>query len=694
MGGSPVLGVRPHLVVALALGFYVIAALALPMVIGTQVGILAAVPMVVVGLAYGLRGAVAAFPFLAALLLASQALIYGNEAADFVRAGGGLGFATLLVVGFIAAWLRASRRRSEHLVAQLRDAEASERRRRTELDALHQVARSLAGAGTFEQRLQGAVGRIAASVGADAAVFGVSEGDGVRIIGRSRRVPGLGKRQDSYLRQGPAQQALAENRIIHVGDYANHAGASAAIVAQGIRAIVALPVTSREEAAGVLVVSSSTPQYFDEPRTQLLSAVAGSIGVLIDNARLLAAEQSNGRLLRALYRIASTLTRPQPFAEKAQAALDEISRLSEGAQVTLMVPDTEAQVLRALVSAQGGRPHAPPTMNVPFDEGISGECYATGRPVMANSYVNRPDARDDIVSAGIESGLALPVRIDGQPAAVLVASSSEVDFFSTETQATLESVAEALGALLDNARLQQRLDEQLVVQKRKDTFLSVASHELRTPLTWVLGYAELLANDRLAPDQTKDAIEAIHQGSLRLEAIIGELLDLSRIQSDQFTVNREPIYVPDLISEACTVMEPRLAGHEVSVDITPDGELVIADHDKLLQVVLNLMDNAAKYSPDGGPVTITCRASGQDDVALSVSDEGIGMSVAEQQDLFTMFYRVRNPETEQIAGTGLGLYIVKELASRMEGRVWAASEPGQGTTISISLPRAVAEEAA
>lgn len=228
--------------------------------------------------------------------------------------------------------------------------------------------------------------------------------------------------------------------------------------------------------------------------------------------------------------------------------------------------------------------------------------------------------------------------------------------------------------------------EEREIEQRHQTFVSMASHELRTPLTVVMGFAELLSLSSL-PAERQEWARQILQESKRLTTIVDDLLNVSRIQSGKLKIELLPVALGPVADLALADFVSNPAGHEVAVEFAADLPDVLVDEEKLVQVLRNLLSNAVKYSPNGGRITVaaTMNAS-KDRVVVSVADQGIGISQDDQKRLFTTFHRIRRAETEGIRGTGLGLYIVKELVEMMHGEVRVESELDRGSKFLVSLP--------
>ena len=219
--------------------------------------------------------------------------------------------------------------------------------------------------------------------------------------------------------------------------------------------------------------------------------------------------------------------------------------------------------------------------------------------------------------------------------------------------------------------------------------ISIASHELRTPMTTIQGFTELLLDQDHPNPVRRQWLERIQQDSNRLVAIVDDLLNISRITSGKLNVTLKAVPVDHVVESVVEEMRSTIDTHTFLVDIPEGIPHLEADEHKLTQVLFNLLGNAAKYSPQGGLVTISARHEPEHRrVVTAISDQGVGIAYDDQVELFSIFHRVRQPENEDVGGTGLGLYIVKWLVELMLGEVWLESELGKGSTFFFSIPTA------
>jgi signal transduction histidine kinase len=243
--------------------------------------------------------------------------------------------------------------------------------------------------------------------------------------------------------------------------------------------------------------------------------------------------------------------------------------------------------------------------------------------------------------------------------------------------------AEGVVYAFRNLTTERRLDE------AKSEFIATVSHELRTPMAGIYGAAQTLLREdvEFSEESRRTLLQIIATQAVRLTQITEEVLLAGRLDRDELPVRQEPVDVSALAAEAVSAMRPQVPP-ETTLELSAEARAAACgDRDRLQQVLVNLLDNAVKYSPSGGRVVLRVE-DGAKSVRLSVADEGVGIPPAEQQRVFEKFYRLDNQLTRAGGGTGLGLYITRELVRRMGGTIGVRSEPGAGSTFTVELPRA------
>ena len=227
------------------------------------------------------------------------------------------------------------------------------------------------------------------------------------------------------------------------------------------------------------------------------------------------------------------------------------------------------------------------------------------------------------------------------------------------------------------------------LERVRTEFVANVSHELRTPLTAIQGYLETLLSGALEePENARRFLEIVLRHSERLGRLLNDLTDLSNIELGKVTLRKESVRLDELVASVVAIIGPRAARSRVAVtaDTPADLPAVAADRDRLVQILINLVDNAVKYTPEGGAVSVTTRSIGEGAVEIAVADTGIGIPLADLPRITERFYRVDKARSRELGGTGLGLAIVKHLVLAHGGELRIESVEQQGTTVRFTLP--------
>jgi len=225
------------------------------------------------------------------------------------------------------------------------------------------------------------------------------------------------------------------------------------------------------------------------------------------------------------------------------------------------------------------------------------------------------------------------------------------------------------------------------VENLRETFLSMLGHELQTPLSIIKGYASTLARSdgRWDAETQRQGLRVIEEESDRLNKIVSKLLLASRISVGALTLDKEPVQLPFLASKVIRRIQAGTSIHTFELDFEPDFPSVPAEPGLMEEVLTNLVENAVKYSPEGGRITISGRLDDRQ-VRVAITDEGIGIPMTELERIFERFYRVDNSPARKIPGVGLGLYICKSIIEAHGGKIEVSSKLGKGSQFSFVLP--------
>lgn len=390
-----------------------------------------------------------------------------------------------------------------------------------------------------------------------------------------------------------------------------------------VKSILSVPLFVGERVTGVLTVGRrSASEPFSEHHVHLLSTLADSAAIAIENARL------------------------YWQADSERAKLDTILREIEDA---VIVTDADLRLLLANNAARSAFELTDAALGQPLADVIP---LKSVLDLFDQRKLRSQAWRADIVLA------------DGRTLQGQLSVLSGIGY----------------GAVLHDITRLKELD------KIKSEFVSIVSHDLRTPLTAIRGYVELLPRVGPLNDQQRDFVARVEYSMTNIVSLISDLLDIGRVEAG-VDWEMKPLALDAIVREAVEELqaEAAKAQHHLTAQLAPLSP-ALGNARRLRQVVNNLVGNALKYTPVGGQIAVIAREDGEF-LFLQVRDTGIGIALDDQRHIFDKFYRVRSDATERIAGSGLGLSIVKAIVEKHNGRVWVESEPGKGSTFTVVLPK-------
>ena len=322
----------------------------------------------------------------------------------------------------------------------------------------------------------------------------------------------------------------------------------------------------------------------------------------------------------------------------------------------------------------------------PSDQWLAGRAFLEDRAVFSGEpTVDDPEHADTYREFGIAAVMAAPMRIGERRYGVLLLHAPRTPLFAySDLDLTAVLARQAAGILESRQLLREAAEIQAreVAARAKEDFLSAAAHDLRTPLSSMVLRAELLTK-RLEREGSPHlaAVDAVLRDGRRVTEFVGDLLDAARAEQGRLSTAREPL---DLARIAREEVE-RLSDGDHDVALAAGEAWVVGDGRRMRQVVDNLLSNATKYSPGGGPIEVEVAAA--DGMArVRVRDRGIGVAADDLPNLFQRFSRGRNVDDRRFSGLGLGLYICRRIVEEHGGRIWAESELGVGTTVQFEIP--------
>lgn len=461
--------------------------------------------------------------------------------------------------------------------------------------------------------------------------------------------------------QGDEQLAV---EIMKAGavDYLNKSAASGERLIQSVRNAVRVHRAEQQVAQAQQALRESVERLW----------------FLAEASRILAAGLDAATILRSLAELVV------PWLAD-WCAVDVVEPESVVRRLTTAVPEgSDEQTVQAIDALLAYVPDAPSG-----PAAVIRSVLPAAYPALAQAQPYAPD--EEHVAAldtlGIASVLCVPLLVRGRVlGALTLAITDKEERFGEADLQLARDLGQRSAVALDNAELYRTAQDAV---RLRDAFLATASHELKTPLTSLYGNVQLLERRTLRSgvldERDQRIVRVIVEQSARLDRMISALLDISRLQTGQLTIQQMPLDLRHVVQQTVDELELTLDKHTFDVQSDAEPLIVAGDPLRLHQVIQNLVQNAIKYSPEGGVVTL--RVARQDAWAtMAISDQGMGIPADALPHLFSQFYRASNVNARQISGIGLGLYVVKEIVTLHRGTVTAESTEGQGSTFTVRLP--------
>jgi signal transduction histidine kinase len=567
--------------------------------------------------------------------------------------------------------------------------------------AIGDILRVIAGSVTDIQPVLDAIASSAArfAMAEDASVLLV-RGDHAEIS--AHHGPLLMPPSVSLERGWVAGRAILEVRTIQVED-ATTAGdeyphSKAAAIRGDHRTVLAAPLVREGQPLGAIVLRRREPQLFSDRQVELVQTFADQAAIAIANVRsfnetkeALERQTATSELLAAMSESAFDL-KPvfEMVLEKSLALCN-----AEYGWIRQFDVDGESRVVASR------RPEAlfplplATSMSIQNARSVLGRVYRERRTVHVADIAADPTVSDSLamISIGARTGLGVPLLRGDEVLGVLVLVRLDVRPFLDREIELIESFARQAAIAIENVRLfkeiQQKSAQLEVANRHKSEFLANMSHELRTPLNAIIGFSDVLLQKMFGElnEQQADYLEDIRSSGTHLLTLINDILDLSKIEAGRMELEVAPFSLVAALNNAVTLVRERAQSHGITLalEVGPELDTVVADERKVKQVVVNLLANAVKFTPDGGTVTLSAaRENGQ--VRLAVHDTGIGIAAEDQERIFEEFQQASHQTEKSREGTGLGLSLSKRMVELHGGTITVDSTPGKGSTFTVALP--------
>ncbi|HEY8477386.1 MAG TPA: GAF domain-containing protein, partial [Chloroflexota bacterium] len=458
---------------------------------------------------------------------------------------------------------------------------------------------------------------------------------------------------------------------------------------EGVEGILALPLEGVGEVVGVLTCAWQNPHTPTSEERQVADLLAGLLATGVRAARRYAEAERRARDLAALQEITEVGLAGLQLEPLLQELLQRSRRLT-GADVAIIYLFQEEAGELVVRKAVGVSSAEMADLRVRAGQGLAGQVFARNEPLVVPDIQAQPHLQSPYMAAhGIRSALGVPLRARGRLIGVGELAFKRPREFDAEDVRLLEVMAERAALAIENARLYQetltRARELAEARRRLELFMGVVAHDLRAPLTAIRGYAQLLRRPGALADRQRDqALRGIDEQVGQMLRLIEDLLNVSRVLAGRLPLALRPTDLVALTRKVVEAQQVTTTRHRIILE-APDRIEGQWDPERLTQLLTNLINNAIKYSPEGGNIWVRLRAT-DDSVELDVVDQGIGMAPETLEVIFRPFVRIERTRT--LRGAGLGLFIAKQIVEAHGGRIWASSPgPGKGSTFSVVLPR-------
>jgi signal transduction histidine kinase len=500
-----------------------------------------------------------------------------------------------------------------------------------------------------------------------------------------------------------SERVMRHGRLMHWDDL-SAAGDVPDYIAEVVRArgnfsVAVAPLMWEGRGIGTLDLMRKPPRAWSAKELALIDTFADQAVVAIQNARLFnetkEALEHQTATAEVLQVISSSVADTQPVFDKI---LQSCERLFAGDEVGILLAGDDGMLH---FGAQGG---ANPYVGMRELLPAPLEGSATALAIHEKRVLHYPQVLADpaappvlrrlALGRGFDYSLAMaPMIWEGRGVGSVFVTHAPPGPFSAKDLELLKTFADQAVIAIQNARqfreIQDKSRQLEIANQHKSEFLANMSHELRTPLNAIIGFSEVLIERMFGDlnDKQDDYLKDIHSSGKHLLSLINDILDLSKIEAGRMELDVESFDVPAALSNAMTLVRERAQRHGLALDlaVAPEVGEVRADERKFKQIMLNLLTNAVKFTPDGGKVAVSARLVGGV-LEVAVTDTGIGIAPQDQAAVFEEFRQVGRHYTNKQEGTGLGLALTKRFVELHGGALVLDSEPGRGSTFTFTLP--------
>ncbi|MFB0533585.1 MAG: response regulator [Anaerolineae bacterium] len=529
---------------------------------------------------------------------------------------------------------------------------------------------------------------------------------------------------------------------------------------EGLRSFAGVPMKAKDRVIGVIAVASHMPRPFAPHEVRLLTSVSNQVGIAVEkvqlyhqvreyaeqqeksnqvlqeiNSMLMESQaeleeqmaavkkaeieiQQRNRELSALNAIATTVSQHLDFEKVSVSAIDKVLGTLNLAYGEILILDQKAGEMILVVSRGKSPEFAFSIEKFGLGEGLPGLIAKDKKPLFIEDIASDTRFIRGLKEKGQSySVVGIPLFAQDQLVGAMDFFSAEGHPFTPPMVDLLTTIGHQIGVAVANARLFEEVkqaaeqlrranDELQELNRLKSDFIAIVSHELRTPLASIIGYVDLMLDEETGPlnEEQGQYLGIIERNAERLSRLINDILDISRIEAGRIDLAMAPLDIAEIVKETVVTMQPQAQtkGIEMTVSMAEGLPLIKGDPDRIRQVVINLLGNAIKFTPQGSWVMISsqCLAAGEqppppgpelatasDWLLVSVTDTGVGIAQEELDRIFDKFYQAGGFADRRVGGSGLGLSIVQGIVEAHGGLIWAQSAgENQGSTFTFALP--------
>lgn len=460
----------------------------------------------------------------------------------------------------------------------------------------------------------------------------------------------------------------------------------------GINSLLIVPLRTGDETIGSLTLASTKPGCYHEQDVWVAQLLALQVAIALKNTAVFEDAKKRITQIELVNEIAEKLTSTLELDELLTSAAETIRKDFNYFDVTIFLINRDEG--EAVLVAHSGNyidflPHG---YRQKLTEGIIGWVATHGQRLLINDVTEDPRYMAYEYHS-TKSELAVPILVENEIVGVLNVEDTKLHAFDETDAIVLETLCDQLGSAIKNAKLYDQVKKANAklteLDKMKSDFLGIVSHDFRSPLASIILAAKALLKRSESMDARRlnEYLTIIVDQANRLSQLAEDTLSITRMESGQLNYFFKVVNVERLIKDASSFISISRR-HSLEHHIDSSVSYIKGDQTKLRQVVQNLLSNAVKYSPKGGMIKVRVEDYSGDQLLISVADEGIGIPPEHMGQLFRKFSRIDSEESREIKGSGLGLWICKEIVRAHGGQIWVESSPGRGSVFSFTLKKA------